>query len=135
MLLLKDLASLFSNNGLSLSLYDLPILPDRYETSLGNRLIVEELCYDRLQLEAQSMSMCESLNSEQSLIYDRVMHYVSYGRPCFYFVSSHGGTGKTFLWNSIISKIRSEGKIVLTVASCGVATLLLPSGRTARSRF
>lgn len=50
-------------------------------------------------------------------------------------MSGHGGTGKTFLWNSIISRIRSEGKIVLVVASSGVAALLLPGGCTAHSRF
>ena len=47
----------------------------------------------------------------------------------------HGGTGKTFLWKTIISTIRSEGKIVLAVASSSIASLLLPSGRTAHSRF
>ena len=51
------------------------------------------------------------------------------------FVYGHGGTGKTFLWKTIISALRSEGKIVLAVASSGIASLLLPSGRTAHSRF
>ena len=36
---------------------------------------------------------------------------------------------------TIISRLRSEGKIVLVVASSGVAALLLPGGRTAHSRF
>ena len=47
----------------------------------------------------------------------------------------YGGTGKTFLWNAIISRLRSEKLIVLAVASSGVASLLLPGGRTAHSRF
>jgi hypothetical protein len=50
-------------------------------------------------------------------------------------VCGHGGTGKTFLWNAIIAKLRSEKKIVLAVASLGVASLLLPRGHTAHSRF
>jgi hypothetical protein len=53
----------------------------------------------------------------------------------FFFVCGHGGTGKTFLWNAIIAKLRSNKKIVLAVASSGVASLLLPRGRTAHSRF
>ena len=52
-----------------------------------------------------------------------------------FFVHGHGGTGKTFLWSTIIAKIRSEGRIVLAVASSGIASLLLPGGRTAHSRF
>jgi hypothetical protein len=53
----------------------------------------------------------------------------------FFFVCGHGGTGKTFLWNAIIVRLRSEKKIVLAVASSGVASLLLPRGRTAHLRF
>nr|GEV68805.1 helicase [Tanacetum cinerariifolium] len=45
------------------------------------------------------------------------------------------GTGKTFVYKTIISRIRSEGMIVLAVASSGIASLLLPDGRTAHSRF
>ncbi|KAD4981775.1 hypothetical protein E3N88_18446 [Mikania micrantha] len=51
------------------------------------------------------------------------------------FVYGHGGTGKTFLWTTIICALRSKGKIVLAVAASGIASLLLPSGRTAHSRF
>ncbi|GJV30342.1 DNA helicase, partial [Tanacetum coccineum] len=51
------------------------------------------------------------------------------------FVYGHGGTGKTFLWKTIIFALRAEGKVVLAVASSGIASLLLPAGRTAHSRF
>ncbi|GKD87027.1 DNA helicase, partial [Tanacetum coccineum] len=46
-----------------------------------------------------------------------------------------GGTGKTFLWKTIISSLRYEGKIVLVVTSSRIASLLLPSYCTAHSRF
>jgi ABC-type ATPase involved in cell division len=49
------------------------------------------------------------------------------------FVEGHGGTSKTYLWKAITTKIRSEGKIVLAVASCGIAALLLEGGRTTHS--
>uniref|UniRef100_A0A2N9EFG3 ATP-dependent DNA helicase n=1 Tax=Fagus sylvatica TaxID=28930 RepID=A0A2N9EFG3_FAGSY len=52
-----------------------------------------------------------------------------------FFVYGHGGTGKTYLWKTMISRLRSEGKIVIAVASSGIAALLLPGGRTAHSRF
>ncbi|KAH7663239.1 DNA helicase protein [Dioscorea alata] len=54
---------------------------------------------------------------------------------CFFFVYGHGGTVKTFLWNTIINGIRSEGKIVLAIASSGIASLLLHGGKTTHSRF
>jgi hypothetical protein len=50
-------------------------------------------------------------------------------------VNGCGGTGKTFLYKVICSKLRSEGNIVLCIASSGIAALLLPGGRTAHSMF
>ncbi|GJS12920.1 DNA helicase [Tanacetum coccineum] len=47
----------------------------------------------------------------------------------------HDGTGKILLWKTIVYALHSEGKIVLFVESSGIASLLLPSGHTAHSRF
>nr|GFA80681.1 ATP-dependent DNA helicase PIF1-like [Tanacetum cinerariifolium] len=44
-------------------------------------------------------------------------------------------TGKTFLYKTIIARLRLERKIILAVSSLGIASLLLPPGRTAHSRF
>ena len=52
-----------------------------------------------------------------------------------FFVYGHGGTGKTYLYRTILAAVRSKGKIALAVASLGIAALLLPSGRTTHSRF
>ena len=46
-----------------------------------------------------------------------------------------GGTGKTYLWKTIIATLRSKGKIVLAIASSGIASLLLPGERTSHSKF
>ncbi|XP_076905569.1 uncharacterized protein LOC143561338 [Bidens hawaiensis] len=43
--------------------------------------------------------------------------------------------GKTYLWKTLLTAIRSKGEIVLTVASSGIASLLLTGCRTAHSRF
>jgi hypothetical protein len=44
-------------------------------------------------------------------------------------------TGKTFLYNLILSRTRADGGLAIAVASSGIAALLLPGGRTAHSRF
>ncbi|GJZ75855.1 anticodon-binding aminoacyl-tRNA synthetase, class 1a [Tanacetum coccineum] len=43
--------------------------------------------------------------------------------------------GKTFLYKTLTAALRSKSEIVLTVASSGIAALLLDGGRTAHSRF
>ena len=52
-----------------------------------------------------------------------------------FFVYGSGGCGKTYVCKTLIYKLRSLGKIVLSVASSGIAATLMPGGRTAHSRF
>ncbi|XP_058772569.1 uncharacterized protein LOC131646573 [Vicia villosa] len=52
-----------------------------------------------------------------------------------FFLYGYGGTGKTYMWRTLASYIRSKKQICLTVASSGIASLLLPGGRTAHSKF
>ena len=51
-------------------------------------------------------TLASQLTSEQRHIYDVVLQsvYENSGR-CF-FVYGYGGTGKTFLWNVLISRLR-----------------------------
>lgn len=51
------------------------------------------------------------------------------------FLDAPGGTGKTFLANLILAKVRQSGKIALAVASSGIAATLLSDGKTAHSTF
>ncbi|XP_077246009.1 uncharacterized protein LOC143885843 [Tasmannia lanceolata] len=53
----------------------------------------------------------------------------------FYFVYGNGVTGKTYLWKKLVNRLRMEDRLVLSVASSGIAALLLPSGRIPHSRF
>jgi ATP-dependent DNA helicase PIF1 len=75
------------------------------------------------------------MTAEQRRIYDKIMSRVDRKRPGFFFLYGYGGTGKTFIWRALSAALRSRGEIVLTVASSGIAALLIPGGRTAHSRF
>jgi hypothetical protein len=52
-----------------------------------------------------------------------------------FFVYGSGGIDKTFVWTTLLSRLRGQEKIVLAVASLGIASLLLLGGKTAHSRF
>jgi hypothetical protein len=133
--LLKELGRLFANNGGSLSSYNLPDAVLAAGQADGNRLIFEETCYNRQVLDEEWQLLHSRLNPDQAAVYNNVMQIVDRTKQEVLFVSGHGGTGKTFLWRTVIAKLRSQGMIVLAVASSGVAALLLPGGRTAHSRF
>ncbi|XP_074355752.1 uncharacterized protein LOC141695404 [Apium graveolens] len=75
------------------------------------------------------------LNDEQKIVYDSILDNINQKKGGVFFVYGSGGCGKTFLWQTLCCRLRSEHKIMLHVASCGIAAVLLPGGRTAHSRF
>jgi len=52
-----------------------------------------------------------------------------------FFLNAPAGTGKTFLINLLLTKVRSNRSIALAVASSGISATLLEGGRTAHSAF
>lgn len=101
----------------------------------SNRLIAAERTYN---VEEEIMIFNElysGLNVQQKEVYTIIINVVTEKIGGFYFVSRCGGTGKTYLWRTIIASIRLHGKIVLSVASSSIASLLLPGGRTSHSMF
>ncbi|UYV74337.1 hypothetical protein LAZ67_11003112 [Cordylochernes scorpioides] len=52
-----------------------------------------------------------------------------------FFLDAPGGTGKTFIINLLLAKLRLEGLVVCAAASSGIAATLLDGGRTAHSLF
>ncbi|XP_071699106.1 uncharacterized protein [Rutidosis leptorrhynchoides] len=119
----------------SIAEYGLPSLPPDLLLDLANRLIMEKKNYDRESLEMERVKLESIMNSKQKIVYDLITRASCAKSTELIFVYGHGGTGKTFLWKAIITVLRARGKIVLVVASSGIASLLLPSGRTALSRF
>ncbi|CAN1179597.1 ATP-dependent DNA helicase PIF1 [Linum perenne] len=119
----------------SLGHFGLPMPTEGSSYMQATNIITTHLNYNCATKAAKSHQLHSSLNSSQLTAYAAIIESVSKNQGKFFFLHGHGGTSKTFLYNCIISKIRSEGKIVLVVASSGIAATLLPDGVTAHSRF
>ncbi|XP_047962051.1 uncharacterized protein LOC125206878 [Salvia hispanica] len=92
----------------------------------------------RLLFEAlarEHLIYVSKFTDEQHHVYDTIMFAIDSNHGGLFFVYGYGGTGKTFIWKTLSAAIRSKGDIVLNVDSSGIASLLLPGGRTAHSRF
>ncbi|KAK7328215.1 hypothetical protein VNO77_22317 [Canavalia gladiata] len=134
-LALYEIQKLLERNNRTLSEY--PSMPQpeiEFVSDFNNRLIMDELQYDKEKLASDHLSFLTKMTDEQMNIYNKIMESVDVGRSKIFFLYRYGGTRKTFLWKSISAGIRSKGDIVLTVASSGIAALLLPGGRTTHSR-
>ncbi|KAM3238569.1 hypothetical protein P3L10_013602 [Capsicum annuum] len=105
------------------------------EVDNSNKLVNDELRNNRRSLLDEHRHLLLNLTKEQKFVYDKIMTSVDKDKDGLFFLYGYGRTGKTFIWRTLSSCIRSRGDIVLTVASSGIASLLLPGGRTAHSRF
>ena len=101
----------------------------------GNRLINEQLNYNREDLAARVTVNTAQFNDAQRGVYEAVMESVNNNNGKTFFLHSAGGCGKTFVCNTIAAAVRAQGKIALCVASSGIASLLLEGGKTAHSTF
>ncbi|XP_057747695.1 uncharacterized protein LOC130966889 [Arachis stenosperma] len=100
-----------------------------------NRLICDKLRYDRRQSAIEHETYMQYLTDEQIVVYQKVIEAVQNSNGGVFFLYGYRGTGKTFVWKTLASALRSRSQVVLTVASSGIASLLLPGGRTTHSHF
>ncbi|HEV7738154.1 MAG TPA: AAA family ATPase [Chlamydiales bacterium] len=125
-----------SGKSLSQDFPDMLQIVHHWDEVEGNRYIIEQRAYNPETEAQQAQHNIALLNASQRRVFDTVFD-TAMGRSeqKLFFVNGPGGTGKSFIWSTLAHALRAEGKIVLCVASSGIASLLLPGGRTAHSTF
>ncbi|XP_074337659.1 uncharacterized protein LOC141674854 [Apium graveolens] len=113
----------------------LPQPPVDYLHTGTNNLVIDETSYNLSEMEEEFNKLFPNCNPEELQVFNDVVKSVQSKAGGVFFVYGSGECGKTFLWKTIIYKLRSLGLIVLLVASSGIATTLMSSVRTAHSRF
>ncbi|XP_057250657.1 uncharacterized protein LOC104885081 [Beta vulgaris subsp. vulgaris] len=91
-------------------------------------LKVEE-SYEEKKMKEIEEELRIPISAEENI--DRVIH----NKPGAFFVDGPGGTGKTFLYSTLLANLRAQGIIALAVATSGIAASNIAGGRTANSRF
>ena len=101
--------------------------------------VFQEEIYEASRQENIVKTWGPLLNSGQRKFYEEIYYAVhaSSDSNCkrIHILNAPGGYGKTLVLKVITAKIRSEGGIVICVASTGLAAQNLEGGRTAHSRF
>ncbi|XP_057747773.1 uncharacterized protein LOC130966969 [Arachis stenosperma] len=114
---LLEIEKLLQSNGKSLRNYaDMPVPNNSLVSQFSNLMLLRELQYDTVSLTREHDVNVLKLNEEQRVVYDKIIDCVSNKRV-------------------LSARLRSEKRIVINVASSGIASLLLPGGKTAHSMF
>ena len=117
--------------GASLAHYNLPRLPHNYRPPDHHENVI-----DIPNEQRQGQQMYQQLNQEQQHFVDtflQALHTASRNN-CFY-IDGCGGTGKTFVYNTLVHILRGMEIKVKCVAFSGIASTLLIDGATAHSTF
>eukprot|EP00918_Siedleckia_nematoides_P055805 GHVU01121782.1.p1 GENE.GHVU01121782.1~~GHVU01121782.1.p1 ORF type:complete len:996 (+),score=129.29 GHVU01121782.1:2365-5352(+) len=113
----------------------LQFLPGAAAAAEPNRLIAEQLNYDRLGLRQRVVATEAVLNAEQRDIVAEVQQLDHMdGSKCMCILAG-AGTGKTKLLNHLLDMNRAEGRVAIAVSCTGITARQLDGGTTFHSRF
>ena len=121
-LALRDIEVSLSAMNKSLETFQLPSIDTNFD-------------YFELTASDQQGPSADSLNEDQRSAFDRILDAILKRLGGSFFIDGPGGTGKTYLYNAILRAAAEKGLKGVSVASSGIAALLLKEGRTAHSMF
>ncbi|KAJ7029117.1 PIF1-like helicase-domain-containing protein, partial [Mycena alexandri] len=124
-------------NDSSRTLTDFEMTPPQLDWSLQaeNPLLAEQLDYNPAEERALAEADIQKMNTEQREAFDRIIASVEQNLGKIFFLEGAGGTGKSFVYNTVAHHLRGQSVIVLCVSSSGISALILVGGRTAHFMF
>ena len=98
---------------------------------------IDMITSDPFEHESIANDMIASLNVQQKAAFDDIVEAVNDTSmtPKCRFLDGPGGSGKTYLYTTLIHYFKGKNEIVLSAASTGIAANLLIGGRTYHSLF
>lgn len=97
--------------------------------------IIVEVLMTSLCLISINLFFSNDSLDERRYIFNNIMQVVQTQHGNVFFLYGYVGTGKTYMWNTLSTAIRSKRKFALTVEYSGITSLLLPEDRTTYSKF
>lgn len=97
----------------------------------------EDALYDIAQEAYDAQNRIPMLNERQREAFDTIRDALDFDRGearCF-FIDGPGGSGKTFLYKTLMAFVRGRDQVAMPFATTGIAGTLLKGGRTVHSGF
>ena len=114
---LYRLDQLLSNSNKSLKDWpDMPQVQQNWAAAVGNRLIARESDYNAEEEAQEAAGRLAQLTQDQRSAFDQILQAVETRSGKCFFLHGPGGTGKTYVYNTLCHFLRGQGKIVLCVA-------------------
>jgi hypothetical protein len=116
--------------------FSLPVLDFHLINQLIQAQIAADNEVDTHEKRLFGQMMFAKLYDGQRAAFDQIMASIEdANQPRLFFLDGLGGTGKTFLYNTLITVLQGQGKSVVAVASTDIASTLLINGSTYHSKY
>ena len=112
----------------------MPLPEQDWDQQFGNHLILEQRDYDLAEQAFLADQCVPTLNADQHTSYNAILNAVETQSGQCFFLNGPGGTGETYVYNTLCHALRADGKIVICTASSGIAAVLLLGGCTTHFR-
>ena len=131
---LHEMSAMFQQQGHDMVKFGLPAPTGDMDTIIGNQVIEQELDYDKdFEHEFSESNYCR-YNEGQKAVHDKIVTATVDKTGELIFVAAPGGTGKSYVLNTVMAELRSEGLIVLAMATSGIGSTLLKGGGTVHGK-
>ena len=110
-------------------------LPQPQHLPRNNPFLESEKSYNKESLKCAYKRNVAKFNDDQEKAFNAIMKSIHDQNGAVYFLDAPGGTGKTFVLQTLLDCVRSSGEIAVACASSGIASTLLTGGRTAHTTF
>ncbi|GLT28176.1 hypothetical protein SLA2020_031270 [Shorea laevis] len=99
---LAEVERILQSNGRSLKDYPtMLVLIGVLLSNVFNKLVLDELSYDKASLIKQHEEYLSCFTTEQRNVYDRIMTVASNNKGGLFFLYGFRGTWKTFIWKTL----------------------------------
>ncbi|XP_031107199.1 uncharacterized protein LOC116011909 [Ipomoea triloba] len=106
---LVEIEKLLTRCGKSLRDYAQMLLPEiEWASSSINRMVQDELRYDRIEMHEEHTKLVFNLTHEQHGVYSTINSVVGTNLGDIFFVYGYGWTRKTFVWRTLSATLRSK---------------------------
>lgn len=132
---IKTMLEDITNGIKSLETFNLPPIPAGYWPYQSRDDVVMEDTFDLAAAMSQLERDVASLNEDQYRIFRDVIDSTERGQPHLYFVDGPAGSGKSFVFNTILLYLKVHGMTAIASASSGIAAIVLRDGRTNHNAY
>ena len=93
----------------------MPHIEGNWEQVFGNHLIMEQREYHTQGLAQLAAEHIATFTQDQSTAFEKITSAVSNGSGQTFFLHGPGGTGKTYVYNTLCHYLHSQDKIVVMI--------------------